>query len=140
MLVYISIERRDSVMKPAATSVCPCWTGLCTWCRYTIPGGSAGHFQRKGFIFDVGSSMMFGMGQKGTTNLITRALAAVGKSLETAPDPTQIHYHLPRSQAHPQVPLLACFIQSSQRLLHHPCVHDCLDAKAGEVSWCRALT
>ena len=46
---------------------------------------------------------MFGMGHEGTTNLITRALAAVGKSLETVPDPTQIHYHLPRSKAHPQV-------------------------------------
>ena len=51
----------------------------------------------------MGSSMMFGMGQEGTTNLITRALAAVGKSLDTVPDPTQIHYHLPASSAHPQV-------------------------------------
>lgn len=71
--------------------------------RYVIPGGSAGHFHREGYTFDVGSSMMFGMGQEGTTNLITRALAAVGKSLETVPDPTQIHYHLPRSAAHPNV-------------------------------------
>jgi prolycopene isomerase len=47
--------------------------------------------------------MMFGMGHKGTTNLITRALASVGKQLETFPDPTQIHYHLPKSKAHPQV-------------------------------------
>lgn len=46
--------------------------------------------------------MMFGMGQEGTTNLITRALSAVGKSLDTVPDPTQIHYHLPPSKAHPQ--------------------------------------
>lgn len=46
---------------------------------------------------------MFGMGEKGTTNLITRVLANVGKRLETVPDPTQIHYHLPRSQAHPEV-------------------------------------
>ncbi len=71
--------------------------------RYVIPGGSAGHFHREGYTFDVGSSMMFGMGHEGTTNLITRALAAVGKSLDTVPDPTQIHYHLPRSPAHPQV-------------------------------------
>ena len=38
---------------------------------------------------------------QGTTNLMTRALAAVGKRLETVPDPTQIHYHLPASLAHP---------------------------------------
>ena len=63
--------------------------------KYIIPGGSAGHFERDGFIFDVGSSMMFGMGHRGTTNLITKALDAVGKQLDTVPDPTQIHYHLP---------------------------------------------
>ena len=47
--------------------------------------------------------MMFGMGHEGTTNLITKALQAVGKELETLPDPTQIHYHLPKSAAHPEV-------------------------------------
>ena len=47
--------------------------------------------------------MMFGMGQEGTTNLITKALSAVGKRLDTVPDPTQIHYHLPPSKAHPEV-------------------------------------
>ena len=41
--------------------------------------------------------------QDGTTNLITRALAAVGRSIESIPDPTQIHYRLPRSVAHPLV-------------------------------------
>lgn len=71
--------------------------------RYIIPGGSAGHFHREGYTFDVGSSMMFGFGEHGTTNLITRALAAVGKKLDTVPDPTQIHYHLPKSEAHPEV-------------------------------------
>lgn len=60
-------------------------------------------FTREGYKFDVGSSMMFGMGHEGTTNLITKALQAVGKELETLPDPTQIHYHLPKSAAHPQV-------------------------------------
>lgn len=65
--------------------------------KYIIPGGSAAHFERQGFTFDVGSSMMFGFGDKGTTNLMTRALASVGKRLETAPDPTQIHYHLPNN-------------------------------------------
>ena len=71
--------------------------------RYIIPGGSAGRYERQGYTFDVGSSMMFGMGQEGTTNLITRALAAVGRSIDSIPDPTQIHYRLPRSAAHPLV-------------------------------------
>lgn len=69
--------------------------------KYVIPGGSAGHFNRNGFTFDVGSSMMFGMGSNGTTNLITKALESVNKRIETVPDPTQIHYHLPISEAHP---------------------------------------
>ena len=68
---------------------------------YIIPGGSGGHFEAGGCTFDVGASMMFGLGAHGTTNLITRALAAVGKEVETVPDPTQIHYHLPASPAHP---------------------------------------
>ncbi|CAD7702747.1 unnamed protein product [Ostreobium quekettii] len=70
--------------------------------KYIIPGGSAGFFEREGYTFDVGSSMMFGFGKEGTTNLITRALAAVGREMETVPDPTQIHYHLPKTQAHPK--------------------------------------
>ncbi len=63
--------------------------------RYLIPGGSAGYFEREGYRFDVGASMIFGFGDKGTTNLLTRALQAVNVSLETIPDPVQIHYHLP---------------------------------------------
>jgi prolycopene isomerase len=71
--------------------------------RYLIPGGSAGYFERfpdgdtsrPGYRFDVGASMIFGFGEKGTTNLLTRALKAVDVSLETVPDPVQIHYHLP---------------------------------------------
>lgn len=47
--------------------------------------------------------MMFGFGDKGTTNLLTKALAAVGKKMDTKPDPTQIHYHLPKTPAHPDV-------------------------------------
>jgi prolycopene isomerase len=62
---------------------------------YTIPGGSSGYFEREGYRFDVGASMIFGFGEKGTTNLLTRALAAVGMKMETIPDPVQIHYHLP---------------------------------------------
>lgn len=64
--------------------------------RYLIPGGSAGYFEREGYRFDVGASMIFGFGQQGTTNLLTRALAAVDMTIETLPDPVQIHYHLPK--------------------------------------------
>jgi prolycopene isomerase len=63
--------------------------------QYVIPGGSAGYFERQGYRFDVGASMIFGFGQNGTTNLLTKALDAVNVSLETIPDPVQIHYHLP---------------------------------------------
>lgn len=63
--------------------------------RYIIPGGSAGYFEEAGYRFDVGASMIFGFGTEGTTNLLTRALEAVNKRIETIPDPVQIHYHLP---------------------------------------------
>ncbi len=62
---------------------------------YIIPGGSAGYFEKAGYRFDVGASMIFGLGPGGTTNLLTKALAAVDVSLETIPDSVQIHYHLP---------------------------------------------
>ncbi|MBF2037092.1 MAG: carotene isomerase [Leptolyngbyaceae cyanobacterium T60_A2020_046] len=67
--------------------------------RYVLPGGSAGRFERDGYHFDVGASMIFGFGTQGTTNLLTRALAAVGQTLETIPDPVQVHYHLPNHLA-----------------------------------------
>ncbi|MEO1294714.1 MAG: carotenoid isomerase [Cyanobacteria bacterium J06636_16] len=72
--------------------------GLCPLVleRYLIPGGSAGYFERDGYRFDVGASMIFGFGQQGTTNLLTRALAGVGKQIETIPDPIQVHYRLPQ--------------------------------------------
>lgn len=63
--------------------------------RYIIPGGSAGYFERNGYRFDVGASMIFGFGDRGTTNLLTRALAAVDMEIKTIPDPVQINYHLP---------------------------------------------
>jgi prolycopene isomerase len=63
--------------------------------RYLIPGGSGGYFERGEYRFDVGASMIFGFGDQGTTNLLTRALAAVDMKLETFADPVQIHYHLP---------------------------------------------
>jgi prolycopene isomerase len=63
--------------------------------RYLIPGGSAGHFERAGYRFDVGASMIFGLGDHGTTNLLTRALATVGRRVDSIPDPVQVRYHLP---------------------------------------------
>ncbi|WP_371733990.1 carotenoid isomerase [Synechococcus sp. CCY 9618] len=63
--------------------------------RYLIPGGSGGSFRRSGYTFDVGASMIFGFGEKGHTNLLTRALADVGERCETIPDPVQLAYHLP---------------------------------------------
>jgi hypothetical protein len=71
--------------------------------KYLVPGGSAAHYKREGYTFDVGSSMMFGFGDQGTTNLITKALESVGKRMQTVPDPTQVHYHCPPSSAHPEV-------------------------------------
>ena len=63
--------------------------------RYLIPGGSGGSFQREGYTFDVGASMIFGFGENGHTNLLTRALADVGQRCDTIPDPVQLEYHLP---------------------------------------------
>jgi prolycopene isomerase len=63
--------------------------------RYLIPGGSGGSFRREGYTFDVGASMIFGFGEKGHTNLLTRALADVGQHCDTISDPAQLEYHLP---------------------------------------------
>lgn len=32
--------------------------------KYVIPGGSSGYFEREGYTFDVGSSVMFGFSEK----------------------------------------------------------------------------
>ncbi|KAK9921521.1 hypothetical protein M0R45_030028 [Rubus argutus] len=50
--------------------------------KYVIPGGSSGYYERDGYTFDVGSSVMFGFSDKGNLNLITQALAAVGCKME----------------------------------------------------------
>ncbi|KAI3897408.1 hypothetical protein MKW92_040206 [Papaver armeniacum] len=63
--------------------------------KYVIPGGSSGYYEKDGYTFDVGSSVMFGFSDKGNLNLITRALAAVGCEMEVIPDPTTVHFHLP---------------------------------------------
>ncbi|KAF9664838.1 hypothetical protein SADUNF_Sadunf16G0059600 [Salix dunnii] len=63
--------------------------------KYVIPGGSSGYYERDGYTFDVGSSVMFGFSDKGNLNLITQALTAVGCEMEVIPDPTTVHFHLP---------------------------------------------
>ncbi|XP_027173138.1 prolycopene isomerase, chloroplastic isoform X2 [Coffea eugenioides] len=63
--------------------------------KYVIPGGSSGFYERDGYKFDVGSSVMFGFSDKGNLNLITQALAAVGSKIDVIPDPTTVHFHLP---------------------------------------------
>ncbi|KAL9663972.1 hypothetical protein QQ045_019367 [Rhodiola kirilowii] len=65
--------------------------------KYVIPGGSSGFYERDGYTFDVGSSVMFGFSEKGNLNLITQALAAVGCKMEVIPDPTTVHFHLPNN-------------------------------------------
>ncbi|GJP37936.1 hypothetical protein CLOM_g22384 [Closterium sp. NIES-68] len=64
--------------------------------KYLIPGGSSGWYERDGYTFDVGSSVMFGFGDKGNVNLVTRALAAVGRKLPLLEDPVAVHYHMPK--------------------------------------------
>jgi prolycopene isomerase len=54
--------------------------------KYVIPGRSSGYFQREGYTFDVGSSVMFGFSEKGSINLVTKSLAAVGRTLELIED------------------------------------------------------
>ncbi|XP_021776036.1 prolycopene isomerase, chloroplastic-like [Chenopodium quinoa] len=65
--------------------------------KYVIPGGSSGFYEKAGYTFDVGSSVMFGFSDKGNLNLITQALAAVGCKMEVIPDPTTVHFHLPNN-------------------------------------------
>jgi len=112
-----SLNREASPSEPAASETAQAWDvivigsgigGLVTASqlaakgakvlvleRYLIPGGSGGSFRRAGYTFDVGASMIFGFGQKGHTNLLTRALADVGEHCTTIPDPAQLEYHLP---------------------------------------------
>ena len=41
--------------------------------------------------------MIFGFGERGYTNLLTRALKDVNEKCETIPDPVQLEYHLPHN-------------------------------------------
>lgn len=63
--------------------------------QHTVPGGSASYFTRGGYRFDVGASLLYGLGTEGTINFVAEALAEVGETVETRRDDVQIHYHLP---------------------------------------------
>jgi len=63
-----------------------------------FPGGSCASFRRNGYTFDAGASVFYGFSdndRSGTLNLHTRIFRKLGVSVETVPDPVQIHYHLP---------------------------------------------
>ncbi|CAN8077038.1 unnamed protein product [Agarophyton chilense] len=79
----------------AAADLASKGASVCVLEKYLIPGGSSGYFARDGYTFDAGASMIFGFGKHGTTNLLTRALETVGRTLKTIPDPVQVRYHLP---------------------------------------------
>ncbi|KAI0563548.1 Carotene isomerase [Gracilaria domingensis] len=79
----------------AAADLASKGASVCVLEKYCIPGGSSGYFVRDGYMFDAGASMIFGFGERGTTNLLTRALGTVGRRLDTIPDPVQVRYHLP---------------------------------------------
>jgi prolycopene isomerase len=68
---------------------------VCVLEQHTVPGGSASYFERGGYRFDVGASLLYGLGEDGSTNFITQALREVGQTVESVRDPIQIHYHLP---------------------------------------------
>jgi prolycopene isomerase len=63
--------------------------------QHTAPGGSASCFSRKGYRFDVGASLFYGLAESGTTCFVHKVLAELGESLDLVADPVQIHYHLP---------------------------------------------
>ncbi|MGQ9896839.1 MAG: phytoene desaturase family protein [Acidobacteriota bacterium] len=63
--------------------------------QHAVPGGSASYFTRAGYRFDVGASLLYGLGTEGTINFVAEALAEVGETVETRRDEVQIHYHLP---------------------------------------------
>lgn len=63
--------------------------------QHSAPGGSASCFERKGYRFDVGASLFYGLVSSGTTCFVHKVLEELGESLAVVHDPVQIHYHLP---------------------------------------------
>lgn len=63
--------------------------------QHTVPGGSASHFDRRGYRFDVGASLLYTLGTEGKANFLHRILNEIGEPIASVLDPIQIHYHLP---------------------------------------------
>lgn len=63
--------------------------------QHLVPGGSASHFDRQGYRFDVGASLLYTLGEKGKANFLYRILQEIDEPVESILDPIQIHYHLP---------------------------------------------
>ena len=63
--------------------------------QHSAPGGSASCFERKGYRFDVGASLFYGLAPSGTTCFVHKVLDELGETLDVVHDPVQIHYHLP---------------------------------------------
>lgn len=66
--------------------------------KNAFAGGSCSAFRKGGYTFDAGASVFYGFNEddsKGTLNLHARIFRKLGVSLETVPDPVQIHYHMP---------------------------------------------
>lgn len=53
--------------------------------KYVIPGGSSGFYQRDGYTFDVGSSVMFGFSEKVSTTTIIFLSPVVWADKRTEP-------------------------------------------------------
>lgn len=66
--------------------------------QHTAPGGSASCFTRKGYRFDVGASLFYGLADSGTTCFVRKVLDEIGEPLDVVHDPVQIHYHLPNGR------------------------------------------
>ncbi len=64
--------------------------------QHYIPGGSASHFNRKGYSFDVGASLLYTLGKTGKANFLHKILNEIDEPVESILDPIQIHYHLPQ--------------------------------------------
>jgi prolycopene isomerase len=66
--------------------------------HHTAPGGSASCFERKGYRFDVGASLFYGLARTGTTCFLSKVFDEIGERLDIVHDPIQIHYHLPNGR------------------------------------------
>lgn len=64
--------------------------------QHYVPGGSASHFNRKGYSFDVGASLLYTLGKDGKANFLYKILTEIDEPVESVLDPIQIHYHLPQ--------------------------------------------